>query len=149
VKTWVARKEDVDTGVIPRKWYVVDAEGQTLGRMATRIATVLRGRHKAIWTPHVDVGDFVVVINADRVNVTGKKRQQKHYHNYSGYPGGLRSISFEDQMKRDSRRIIKQAVQGMLPKNRLAKRQFLKLKVYQGAEHPHAAQQPEPLPLQD
>jgi len=149
VKTWVARKEDVHTGVIPRKWYVVDAEGQTLGRMATQIATVLRGRHKPIWTPHVDVGDFVVVINAARVHVTGKKRQQKHYYNYSGYPGGLRAISFEDQMKRDPRRIIKHAVQGMLPKTRLAKRQFLKLKVYAGDEHPHAAQQPEPLLSQD
>ncbi len=146
MKTWVARKEDVNDGTIPRSWFVVDAEGQTLGRLATRIATVLRGRHKAIYTPHVDVGDFVIVVNAAKVAVTGNKRQAKKYYNYSGYPGGLREWTFEELIERDPARIIEHAVKGMLPKNRLANRQITKLKVYGGATHPHQAQQPEPLP---
>ena len=146
MKTWVARKEDVQDGTIERNWYVVDAEGLTLGRLATRIATVLRGRHKPIYTPHVDVGDFVVVINAEKIGVTGKKRQSKYYYNYSGYPGGLRAWNFEALMARDPKRVIEHAVRGMLPKNRLARRQINKLKVYAGPDHPHAAQQPEPMP---
>ncbi len=145
MKTWVARKEDVQDGTIERKWWVVDAEGQTLGRLATQIASVLRGRHKPIYTPHVDVGDFVVVVNAKKVHVTGTKRQAKKYYNYSGYPGGLRAWSFEDLIERDPKRVIEHAVRGMLPKNRLARKQILKLKVYGGADHPHAAQKPEPL----
>ena len=145
--TWVARKEDVNDGTIPREWWVVDAEGQTLGKIATRIATVLRGRHKAIYTPHVDVGDFVVVVNAGKVNVTGKKRTDKKYYNYSGYPGGLRAWTFDELIVKDPKRVIEHAVRGMLPKNRLARKQITKLKVYAGAEHPHAAQQPQPLAL--
>jgi len=146
MSTWFARKEDVQDGTIERKWYVVDAEGQTLGRLATRIATVLRGRHKAIYTPHVDVGDFVIVVNAGKVAVTGKKRQTKKYYNYSGYPGGLRAWTFEDLIEKDPKRVLEHAVRGMLPKNRLARQQITKLKVYAGGEHPHAAQQPDLLP---
>ena len=144
MKTWVARKEDVENGTIERKWWVVDAEGQTLGRLATRIAMVLRGRHKAIYTPHVDVGDFVVVINAGKVEVTGKKRTTKKYYKYSGYPGGLRAKSFEQLIEADPKRVIEHAVTGMLPKNRLAKRQITKLKVYAGPDHPHSASSPKP-----
>ena len=145
MKTWVARKEDVENGTIERKWWIVDAEGQTLGRLATQIATVLRGRHKPIYTPHVDVGDFVVVINATKVHVTGNKRDTKKYYNYSGYPGGLRAWTFDELMTRDPKRVIEHAVRGMLPKNRLARKQITKLKVYGGADHPHTAQKPESL----
>lgn len=145
MKTWVARKEDVNDGTIQRGWWVVDAEGQTLGRIATQIAQVLRGRHKAIYTPHVDVGDFVVVINAGKVQVTGNKRLAKKYYNYSGYPGGLREWTFDELVEKDPKRVIEHAVRGMLPKNRLARRQITKLKVYAGSDHPHAAQQPQPL----
>ncbi len=146
MKTWVARKEDVADGSIERNWWVVDAEGETLGRLATRIATVLRGRHKPIYTPHVDVGDFVVVVNAEKVHVTGKKRETKKYYRYSGYPGGLRSRTFEDLVESNPTRILEHAVRGMLPKNRLARRQITKLKVYAGPAHPHAAQNPSVLP---
>ena len=114
-------------------------------RLATQIATVLRGRHKPIYTPHVDVGDFVVVINASKVHVTGKKRDAKKYYNYSGYPGGLRAWTFDELMTRDPKRVIEHAVRGMLPKNRLARKQITKLKVYGGADHPHTAQAPESL----
>ena len=145
MKTWVARKEDVDSGEIERKWFVVDAEGQTLGRISTHIAMVLRGRHKAMYTPHVDVGDFVVVINAEKVKVTGTKRKTKKYYNYSGYPGGLRAWTFEDLIEKDPKRVILHAVKGMLPKNRLAAKQLHKLKVYAGSDHPPSAQQPAPL----
>ena len=145
MKTWVARKEEVNSGAIERKWFVVDAEGQTLGRISTHIAMVLRGRHKAIYTPHVDVGDFVVVINAAKVKVTGSKRKTKKYYNYSGYPGGLRAWTFEDLIEKDPKRVILHAVKGMLPKNRLAAQQLRKLKVYAGSEHPHSAQKPESL----
>lgn len=146
MSTWFARNEDVLDGTIPREWFVVDADGQTLGRLATRIATILRGRHKAVYTPHVDVGDFVVVINAEKIHVTGNKRKAKKYYNYSGYPGGLRAWSFEELIEKDPKRVIEHAVRGMLPKNRLARRQITKLKVYAGGEHPHTAQQPQPLP---
>jgi large subunit ribosomal protein L13 len=145
--TWFARKEDVDEGTISRDWFVVDAEGKTLGRVCTTIAQVLRGRHKVVYTPHVDTGDFVIVINAEKVVVTGKKRQNKKYYNYSGYPGGLRAVTFDDLIQRDPKRVWEHAVKGMLPKNRLAARQITKLKVYAGPDHPHAAQMPQPLPL--
>ena len=146
--TTFARKEDVNAGDIERRWYVVDASGQTLGRLATRIAMVLRGRHKPNFTPHVDVGDFVIVVNAGKVEVTGNKRATKTYYEYSGYPGGLYGSTFEELAERDPARIFEHAVSGMLPKkSRLAKKQLTKLKVYAGAEHPHAAQKPEPLPL--
>lgn len=145
MKTWVARKEDVNDGTIERKWWVVDVEGQTLGRVATRIAMVLRGRHKAIYTPHVDVGDFVVVVNAEKVVLTGKKRQTKKYYSYSRYPGGLRARGFEELIQKDPARVFQHAVRGMLPDNRLAEQQILKMKVYAGPAHPHEAQKPEPL----
>jgi len=150
MSTFFARKEDVNSGDIERKWWIVDAEGQTLGRIATRIANVLRGRHKPIYTPHVDVGDFVVVINADKVKVTGRKGSQKKYYAYSGYPGGLRERTFDEQVEKDASFTIEHAVKGMLPKNRLARKQLKKLKVHNGAlpEHTYAAQKPEPLPLQ-
>lgn len=146
MSTWFARKEQVDDGTIARNWYVVDADGQTLGRLATRIAMVLRGRHKAEYTPHVDVGDFVVVVNAEKIRVTGRKLDQKVYHHYSGHPGGLKARVLKNVLADHPERVLEMAVQGMLPESRLARRQFLKLKVYAGATHPHAAQQPQPLP---
>ena len=147
MSTFFARKEDVNSGDIERKWWIVDAEGQTLGRLSTRIADVLRGRHKPIYTPHVDVGDFVVVINADKVKVTGRKGDQKKYYAYSGYPGGLKETTFNEQIEKDARRVIEHAVKGMLPKNRLARKQLTKLKVHNGGlpEHSYEAQKPEPL----
>ncbi len=130
---------------VERKWYVVDAEGQTLGRLASEIAKVLRGKNKPQYTPHVDVGDFVVVVNADRVVVTGKKAEQKVYRRHSGYPGGLKTTSYEQMMERRPEEILRKAVYGMMPKNRLARQQMRKLKIYAGPEHPHAAQSPQRL----
>lgn len=132
---------------IKRTWYVVDAEGQTLGRLAARIAPILKGKHKPTYTPHLDCGDFVIVINADKVRVTGRKLDQKFYYRHSGYPGGLSSISLRDQLARYPERVIQAAVRGMLPKNKLGRRMIKKLKVYAGAAHPHQAQQPKPLEL--
>jgi large subunit ribosomal protein L13 len=133
-------------GEIEPSWYVIDASEYNLGRLATRIATVLRGKHKAMFTPHVDTGDFVIVVNASKVGLTGKKPQQLHYHRYSGYPGGLKSVDAETVRSTDPERMIQAAVKGMLPKNRLSRQIIKKLKVYGGAEHPHAAQQPQPFP---
>lgn len=130
---------------IEKKWYVVDAAGQRLGRLATEIATVLRGKNKAIYTPHMDTGDFVIVINADKVVVTGNKPQQKLYRRHSGRPGGMKTETFAQLQKRIPERIIEKAVKGMLPKNTLGRQLFTKLKVYKGSEHPHQAQQPEVL----
>jgi large subunit ribosomal protein L13 len=130
---------------VERKWYVVDAEGLTLGRLATEIARILRGKNKPQYTPHVDVGDFVVVVNADRVVVTGKKAEQKVYRRHSGYPGGLKTTSYERMMKRRPEEVLRKAVYGMMPKNRLARQQMRKLKIYAGPEHPHAAQNPQRL----
>ena len=132
-----------------RKWLVVDASGRTLGRLATQIADALRGKRKPEYTPHVDVGDFVVVVNAERVSVTGKKRAEKRYYRHSGYPGGLRSRTLAEQLERRPTEVLRKAVKGMLPRNRLARRQITKLKVYAGPEHPHEAQNPQPLPLDD
>jgi large subunit ribosomal protein L13 len=129
---------------IQREWYVVDANGQTLGRLATRIASVLRGKHKPIYTPHVDCGDFVIVVNADKIRVTGRKMDQKLYYRHSGYPGGLKQISLRDQLDRHPDRVIRHAVRGMLPKNRLGRQMIKKLKVYATPDHPHQAQQPKP-----
>ncbi len=130
---------------IKQDWILIDAEGQTLGRLSTKIAGLLRGKHKPYFTPHLDTGDFVVVINADKVKLTGNKELQKTYKRYSGYPGGLREISFE-RMKQDKpEEIIIHAVKGMLPKNTLGKKLLLKMKVYCGPEHPHQAQKPAPL----
>ena len=130
---------------VERKWYVIDAEGQTLGRLATEIARILRGKNKPQYTPHVDVGDFVVVINADRVAVTGKKAEQKVYRRHSGYPGGMKETSYERMMESKPTEILRKAVYGMMPKTRLARQQFRKLKIYAGPEHPHAAQNPQRL----
>jgi large subunit ribosomal protein L13 len=132
-------------GEVERRWYVVDADGQTLGRLATRIADTLRGKDKAQYTPHVDTGDFVVVVNAEKVLVTGNKLDQKRYYRHSGYPGGLRSRTLREQLERRPTEVIRKAVKGMLPKNRLARQQLNKLKIYAGPEHPHEAQAPQPL----
>ena len=140
MKTFNLKAENVE-----RRWYVVDAEGQTLGRLATRIADTLRGKGKPEYTPHVDSGDFVVVVNAEKIAVTGNKLDQKRYYRHSGYPGGLRSRTLREQLDRRPTEVIRTAVKGMLPKNRLANRQITKLKVYAGPEHPHQAQNPEPL----
>lgn len=132
-------------GEIAREWYVVDAEGQTLGRLATRIADTLRGKGKPAFTPHVDTGDFVVVVNAEKIRVTGNKLEQKRYYRHSGYPGGLKSRTLREQLDRRPEEVLRIAVRGMLPKNRLARQQITKLKIYAGPEHPHEAQKPEPL----
>ena len=142
MKTYVATPADRE-----RNWVVVDATGQTLGRLATRIADLLRGKRKPTYTPHVDVGDFVVVVNAEKVRVTGNKLADKRYYRHSGYPGGLRSRSLQEMLDRRPEEVIRMAVRGMLPRNRLARKQLTKLKVYAGPDHPHAAQKPEPLEL--
>ena len=131
---------------IERKWYVVDADGQVLGRLATRVATILRGKHKRTFTPHLDVGDHVVVLNAAKVQLTGRKLRDKRYRWHTGYIGGLRDVPAEQMLRRHPERVIEWAVQGMLPKNRLGRAMFRKLKVYRGSAHPHAAQQPVQLP---
>ncbi|TVR25412.1 MAG: 50S ribosomal protein L13 [Nitriliruptor sp.] len=133
-------------GDITREWYVIDAEGETLGRLATRIATVLRGKHKPTFTPHMDMGDHVIVVNADKIVLTGAKGEQKLYNSHSGYPGGLRSVPFATMLERRPTEVVEKAVTGMLPKNRLGRQMAKKLKVYAGPDHPHAAQQPQPLP---
>jgi large subunit ribosomal protein L13 len=132
---------------IERKWYVVDAEGKVLGRLATRIATILRGKHKPIFAPHLDVGDHVVVLNAEKIHLTGRKLQNKQYRWHTGYIGGLREVSAEKMLKTHPERVIEWAVQGMLPKNRLGRAMAKKLKVYRGAAHPHQAQQPQALEI--
>jgi large subunit ribosomal protein L13 len=133
---------------VERKWYVVDAEGKTLGRLATEVAKVLRGKNKPQYTPHVDVGDFVVVVNAEKVTVTGKKAEQKVYRRHSGYPGGMRETSYRRMLERRPTEILRKAVYGMMPKTRLARQQFRKLKIYAGPEHPHAAQNPQKLEVE-
>ena len=130
---------------VNRKWFLVDAEGQVLGRMATRVATILRGKHKVEFAHHLDVGDHVVVINADKVHLTGRKMTDKLYRWHTGYIGGLREVTAERMLKTHPERVVEWAVQGMLPKGRLGRAMFKKLKVYRGAAHPHAAQKPEPL----
>ena len=142
MKTFSARP-----GEVPHNWLLVDAEGQTLGHMASAIATRLRGKHKAEFTPHVDTGDFVVVINADKIQVTGRKTTDKMYHSHSGFPGGLKSISFAQLLERSPERVVRLAVRGMMPRNRLGRAMLKKLKVYAGAEHPHSAQQPATIEL--
>jgi large subunit ribosomal protein L13 len=144
MKTWNAKP-----GEVARKWYVVDAEGKTLGRLATQIADTLRGKRKPEYTPHVDTGDFVVVVNAEKIVATGNKRDEKMYHRHSGYPGGLRRRTLGEMLERRPTEVIRKAVKGMMPRNRLSRAQLTKLKVYAGPEHPHAAQEPESLPLED
>ena len=142
MKTLSMRAQDVR-----RSWFVVDAEGKTLGRLATEVARRLRGKHKAEYTPHVDTGDYIVVVNAAKVQVTGSKTTDKIYWHHTGYPGGIKGISFEHLRDSHPERIIERAVKGMLPHNPLGREMLRKLKVYAGAEHPHAAQQPEPLDI--
>lgn len=142
-KTYVASSADRQ-----RNWVLIDANGQTLGRLATQIADILRGKRKVEYTPHVDTGDFVVVINAEKVHVTGNKRADKRYYRHTGYPGGLRSRTFEEMLARRPEEIIRIAVKGMMPRNRLARRQITKLKIYAGEEHPHAAQNPQQIELE-
>jgi len=132
---------------IERQWYLVDAENQTLGRLATEVASVLRGKNKATYTPHLDTGDFVIVVNADKIRVSGNKPQQKLYRRHSGRPGGMKVETFEHLQERLPERIVEKAIKGMLPHNALGRQLFRKLKVYKGSEHPHAAQQPKPLQL--
>ncbi len=140
MKSYMARPLEVE-----RKWYVVDAEGKHLGRLATEVVRVLRGKNKPQYTPHVDVGDFVVVVNADRVAVTGRKAEQRVYRRHSGYPGGMKETSYEQMLARKPTEILRKAVYGMMPKTRLARKQFKKLKIYAGPEHPHSAQDPQTL----
>ena len=142
MRTFTGRTEDIE-----REWYLVDAEGQTLGRLASRIAPILKGKHKPVYTPHLDCGDFIVVVNAEKVRVTGRKMDQKRYHRHSGYPGGLTSVTLRDQLNKHPERVLLAAVRGMLPKNKLGRRMIKKLKVYAGESHPHQAQQPKPLEL--
>jgi large subunit ribosomal protein L13 len=141
-KTYVTKNDDVQ-----REWFVVDASGQTLGRLATRVAQVLRGKHKPIYSPGVDTGDYVIVVNAGKIHVTGRKLDQKIYYRHSGYPGGLKEITLRNLLQRHPTRVIEYAVRGMLPKNRLGRKMFKKLKVYAGSDHPHKAQQPKPFEL--
>lgn len=141
-RTYVTKPEDIQ-----RNWYVVDASGQTLGRLASEVAKIVRGKHKPIYSPSVDAGDFVIVINADKIRVTGRKLDQKVYYRHSGYPGGLKEVPLSRMLEEHPTRVIEHAVRGMLPKNRLGRKMIRKLKVYAGSDHPHQAQQPEPLEL--
>ncbi|GIV58776.1 MAG: 50S ribosomal protein L13 [Bacteroidetes bacterium] len=136
-------------GEIERRWYVIDAENQTVGRLASRVAAILRGKHKPSFTPHVDTGDFVIVVNADKVRFTGKKEVEKEYFYHTGYPGGGKVRTPKEMRQRRPTFIVENAVRGMLPKGPLGRRMFKKLKVYAGPEHPHAAQEPQPLSLED
>lgn len=143
MKTYMAANESVQ-----RKWYLIDAEGKTLGRLASQIASILRGKHKPTFTPHVDTGDFVIVVNAEKIRLTGKKMQNKKYYRHSGYPGGLKVHTAAELLNSGRpERVLKLAVWGMLPHNRLGRKMFKKLKVYAGNEHPHSAQKPEKLDI--
>jgi len=137
MKTYSAKPLEIE-----RKWYVIDAEGEILGRLASRVANILRGKHKPEYTQNVDTGDFVIVINSDKITVSGNKETDKIYYHHTGYPGGLKSASFKELMEKDSTKVIEKAVKGMLPHNTLGAEQFGKLKVYAGSEHPHTAQKP-------
>ena len=141
-KTYTPKLQD-----IKREWWIVDAEGQTLGRLASKIAWILRGKHKPMYAPNLDTGDFVIVINAEKIHVTGNKLEQKEYHRHSNYPGGLTTITLRDQLKQHPERVIESAVRGMLPKNTLGRAMFMKMKIYAGPAHPHQAQQPKQLEL--
>ena len=142
MKTLSIKQEDVR-----RSWYVIDATDRTLGRLSTQIALRIRGKHKAEFTPHVDTGDYVVVINAEKVRVTGNKLDEKIYNHHTGFPGGIKSISLAKLMKKSPEKVVEMAVKGMMPKSKLGRSMISKLKVYAGSEHPHAAQQPQPLEL--
>jgi large subunit ribosomal protein L13 len=142
VKTYTVGVEDIE-----REWFLVNAEGKTLGRLASEIAQVLQGKHKPVYTPHLDCGDYVVVVNAEKVQVTGRKLDQKMYYRHTGYPGGIKSISLRNQLQKHPERVLQAAVRGMLPRNRLGRKMLKKLKVYAGDSHPHQAQQPKVLEL--
>lgn len=142
MKTYVANPTDRE-----RNWLIVDATGQTLGRLSTQIADALRGKNKPTYTPHVDTGDFIVVVNAEKISVTGNKLEKKLYYRHSGFPGGLKSRTLAEQLERRPEEVIRAAVKGMLPRNRLARKQLTKLKVYAGPDHPHVAQQPQPMEI--
>jgi len=142
MKTYIPKIDEIE-----RKWHLIDADGKVLGRLASRIATILSGKDKPIYTPHLDVGDFVVVINARKVKVTGGKEKKKMYYRHSGYPGGLKRQTYEELSEKDPQRIIREAVRGMLPKNKLGRQMLKKLKVYAGSEHLHQAQQPQRIEL--
>jgi len=142
MKTFSAKPESIQ-----RDWYVVDAEGKTLGRLASEVASRLRGKHKPEYTPHVDTGDYIVVVNAEKVAVTGNKAEKKIYYSHTEYPGGIKDINFQDLIKKAPQRVIQSAVKGMLPRGPLGREMFRKLKIYAGSEHPHAAQQPQTLDL--
>jgi large subunit ribosomal protein L13 len=142
MKTFVTKPAEVE-----RNWYVVDADGENLGRLASKIAVILRGKHKPIYSPSVDCGDYVIVLNAEKITVTGRRLDQKVYYHHSGYPGGIKSITLRDQLEKHPTRPVELAVKGMLPKNKLGRKMLKKLKVYAGSEHPHEAQQPEDLEL--
>jgi large subunit ribosomal protein L13 len=144
MKTFSAKAHEVK-----RDWFIIDASGKILGRLATQIASRLRGKHKAEYTPHVDTGDYIIVTNAEKVAVTGRKFKEKKYYSHSGFPGGIKSISFDKLQKKDPARIIERAVKGMLPKNPLGREMYRKLKIYVGSEHPHEAQQPQPLDIKE
>lgn len=142
MSTFLAKHNEVE-----RKWYLVDATDLVLGDVATRVASILRGKHKPIYTPHVDTGDYVVIINADKIRVTGNKDEQKVYKHYTGYAGGLREIPYKEVLAKNPERILESAIKGMLPKNSLGRQMFKKLKVYAGPEHLHGGQNPEPLEI--
>lgn len=142
MKTYSAKEEDV-----VRKWYVVDLEGQHVGRVASQIATLLRGKHKPIFTPHVDCGDYVIAVNADKIVFTGNKFEQKEYHSHSGYPGGIKDVTARELLEKEPERIIESAVKGMLPRNKLGRKIIRKFKIFAGPEHNHQAQQPETFEL--
>lgn len=142
MRTYTPKAEDIQ-----REWFVIDAAGLTLGRLASQIASVLRGKHKPTYAPHMDCGDFVVVVNAHKIRVTGRKLDQKFYYRHSGYPSGLKAVSLRDQLDRHPDRVIRLAVRGMLPKNRLGRQMIKKLKIYATADHPHEAQQPKPFKM--
>jgi large subunit ribosomal protein L13 len=144
MKTWNAKPGELD-----RRWYLVDADGQTLGRLSTLIADTLRGKQKPQYTPHVDTGDFVIVVNAERITVTGNKLDQKRYYRHSGYPGGLKSRTLREQLDRRPTEVLRHSVKGMLPRNKLGRAQIGKLKIYAGPDHPHEAQAPVPLKVGD
>ena len=148
MKTTVsARNEQFQSGELTRAWHLVDAEGKTLGRMATQIAKILQGKHKPIYTPHVDTGDYVIVVNAEKIKVSGNKVTEKMYYHHTGYPGGLKAASFQELLEKKPTEAVAHAVKGMMPKNKLNRDALDKLKVYAGSEHPHQANQPQPLDI--
>ena len=147
MKTQFVKQEDIRSGQVPQKWWVVDAEGIPLGRLASQVSSILRGKHKATYTPHIDMGDFVVVVNAEKIKLTGRKLQDKVYHRHTGYPGGLKSRTAQEALEKKPESLVELAVKRMMPRNALNRHSLHKLKVYAGPDHPHQAQTPEKLSL--